>query len=126
MTVLCVDMLRRIRPDGEGYIDYVGDALHRRRGVGRDLVIALTRELMTASPKREVALAVDDDRTAARALYVSSSALSRSRRSSPFGVRGDSPRPSRVMLPNASNSHANGRGARLTRRWNATEHRISA
>ena len=62
----------RIQPDGQGYIEYLGvDPLHRRRGVGRDLVVALTRELMIASPKREVALSVDDDRGAARALYAS-------------------------------------------------------
>jgi ribosomal protein S18 acetylase RimI-like enzyme len=62
----------RIQPDGEGYIDYVGvDPAFRRRGVGRDLVVALTRELMPAAPKQEVALSVDDDRAAARALYAS-------------------------------------------------------
>ncbi len=61
-----------VHPDGEGYVEYLGvDPLYRRCGVGRGLVVALTRELMAASPKREVALSVDDDRRAARALYAS-------------------------------------------------------
>ena len=68
--VVCGYAAGRIQPDGEGYIDYLGvDPEYRRRGVGRDLVLALTRELMPAAPKQEVALSVDDDRAAARALY---------------------------------------------------------
>jgi ribosomal protein S18 acetylase RimI-like enzyme len=62
----------KVQPDGEGYIDYVGvETTARGQGIGRDLVSALTRELFAASPKQQVALVVDDDRVAARALYAS-------------------------------------------------------
>ena len=62
----------RIQPDGEGYIEYVSvDPLRRRTGIGRDLVVSLTRALMSAAPKHEVALSVDGERAAARALYAS-------------------------------------------------------
>ena len=70
--VVCGYAAGRIQPDGEGFIEYLGvDPLYRRRGIGRDLVVALTRELMAASSKGEVALSVDDDRAPARGLYAS-------------------------------------------------------
>jgi ribosomal protein S18 acetylase RimI-like enzyme len=69
---VCGYVAGRVQPDGEGYIDYLGvDPDHRRHGLGRDLVVSLTRELMAVSPKHEVALSVDDERAAARALYAS-------------------------------------------------------
>jgi len=62
----------QVHPDGEGYIDYVGvDPARRREGIGRQLVMDLTRGLIDAAPRGVVALAVDDNRTAARALYAS-------------------------------------------------------
>jgi ribosomal protein S18 acetylase RimI-like enzyme len=62
----------RIQPDGEGYIDYIGvEPAARGNGIGRRLLVALTRQLVVASPKQHVALVVNDDRVAARALYAS-------------------------------------------------------
>jgi ribosomal protein S18 acetylase RimI-like enzyme len=62
----------RLQPGGEGYIEYVAvNRTERRRGLGRALVVALTRELMPSSPKHLVSLTVDAERTAARALYAS-------------------------------------------------------
>ena len=62
----------QVHPDGEGYVDYVGVAPARRRaGIGRQLVMTLTRGLIDAAPIGVVALAVDDNRGAARDLYAS-------------------------------------------------------
>jgi ribosomal protein S18 acetylase RimI-like enzyme len=62
----------RIQPDGEGYIDYVGVVpAARGQGIGRLLITALAPELLDAASKKQVALVVNDDRVAARALYAS-------------------------------------------------------
>jgi len=62
----------RIQPDGEGYIDYVGVVpAARGKGIGRLLITALAPELLEAASKKQVALVVNDDRVAARALYAS-------------------------------------------------------
>jgi len=59
-----------VRDDGEGFIDFVAvDPNARGRGIGRRLVVAITRELMSRSPHGRVALAVHDRRATARALY---------------------------------------------------------
>jgi ribosomal protein S18 acetylase RimI-like enzyme len=60
----------QVHADGEGFIDFV--VVHptaRGRGVGRHLVIALTRKLLAASTTGTVALTVQDRRVPARALY---------------------------------------------------------
>lgn len=60
----------RVQPDGEGYIEFVAvDPAARGDGLGRQLVIALTRQLVARSSKERVALTVREDRAAARALY---------------------------------------------------------
>ena len=62
----------QVHPDGEGYIDYLAvDSSQRRQGLGRQLVMALTRGLMDVAPLGVVALTVDDERAAARNLYAS-------------------------------------------------------
>jgi ribosomal protein S18 acetylase RimI-like enzyme len=62
----------RVHPDGEGYIDYVAvDQGARGRGIGRALVITLTQILLDKASQDQVALTVDEDRKAARALYAS-------------------------------------------------------
>jgi ribosomal protein S18 acetylase RimI-like enzyme len=60
----------KVQPDGEGYIDFV--AVHpdaRGRGVGRHLVVALSRDLLAACRSGRVNLTVAERRTDARALY---------------------------------------------------------
>ena len=59
-----------IHGDGEGFVDFLAvDPAARRGGVGRRLVVALTRELVDRSPLGRVALTVQDHRAPARALY---------------------------------------------------------
>lgn len=59
-----------VRPDGEGYVDFVVVApAGRRTGVGRRLVVALTRELLARAPLDRVCLTVQDHRAPARAMY---------------------------------------------------------
>lgn len=60
----------RVHPDGEGYIDFLAvSPSHQRHGLGRRLVIALTRQLIVRAPRGQVGLMVRDERAAARALY---------------------------------------------------------
>ncbi|HET6950987.1 MAG TPA: N-acetyltransferase [Acidimicrobiales bacterium] len=60
----------QVNDGGEGFIDFVVvDPGARRAGVGRHLVVALTRRLLDRSPVGRVALTVQDHRTPARALY---------------------------------------------------------
>ena len=60
----------QIHPDGEGFIDFVVvDPATRGTGLGRRLVVALTRELLARSTIGRVALTVQDHRTTARTLY---------------------------------------------------------
>jgi ribosomal protein S18 acetylase RimI-like enzyme len=59
-----------IHEDGEGFIDFVVvDSTARRAGVGRRLVMAVTRQLLAQSSLGRVGLAVQDHRAPARALY---------------------------------------------------------
>lgn len=59
-----------IHGDGEGFVDFLAvDPAVRRGGVGRRLVVVLTRELLDRSPLGRVALTVQDHRAPARALY---------------------------------------------------------
>ena len=60
----------KVQPDGEGYIDFV--AVHpdaRGTGIGRRLVVELSRQLLVASRTGRVNLTVAERRTDARALY---------------------------------------------------------
>ena len=60
----------KVQPDGEGYIDFV--AVHpdaRGRGIGRRLVVALSRDLLAACRSGRVNLTVAERRADARALY---------------------------------------------------------
>ena len=60
----------KVQPDGEGYIDFV--AVHpdaRGRGIGRRLVVALSRDLLAACRSGHVNLTVAERRADARALY---------------------------------------------------------
>lgn len=60
----------QIQPDGDGYIDFL--AVHpddRGGGIGRSLVEAITRVLLTRSAKQRVCLTVRADRHSANALY---------------------------------------------------------
>lgn len=60
----------KVQDDGEGFVDFVVvDPAARGTGVGRLLVVALTRELLDRSPLTKVSLLVQDHRTPARALY---------------------------------------------------------
>ena len=60
----------QVHDDGEGFIDFVAVAEGARgRGLGRALVQALTRELLSRSTTGQVALTVQDHRAPARALY---------------------------------------------------------
>jgi ribosomal protein S18 acetylase RimI-like enzyme len=62
----------QVKPDGEGYIDFLGvDPNACRSGLGRLLVTALTRDLARQATRPHVALTVDDERVAARSLYAS-------------------------------------------------------
>jgi ribosomal protein S18 acetylase RimI-like enzyme len=64
------DAAGEVHEDGEGFIDFVVvDAATRRSSIGRQLVIAVTRELLDRSPLGRVGLTVQDHRTPARALY---------------------------------------------------------
>lgn len=59
-----------VHDDGEGYIDFVVvDPATRGTGVGRQLVVAITRQLLDRSPLGRVGLTVQDHRTPARTLY---------------------------------------------------------
>jgi ribosomal protein S18 acetylase RimI-like enzyme len=59
-----------VHGDGEGFIDFVVvDPAARGAGVGRQLVVALTRELLGRASLGRVGLTVQDHRTPARALY---------------------------------------------------------
>jgi ribosomal protein S18 acetylase RimI-like enzyme len=59
-----------VHDDGEGFVDYVVvDPAARRSGLGRQLVVALTRRLLLLSSMGRVALTVQDHRAPARALY---------------------------------------------------------
>lgn len=62
----------QIHPDGEGYIDFLTvDSAVRATGLGRSLVITLTRGLLGRATRPQVSLNVDDRRIAARSLYAS-------------------------------------------------------
>jgi ribosomal protein S18 acetylase RimI-like enzyme/mannose-6-phosphate isomerase-like protein (cupin superfamily) len=62
----------RIQPDGEGFIDYLAVSQQaQRRGIGRDLVIAATHQIVPLSTTGRVCLTVREDRVAARDLYAS-------------------------------------------------------
>lgn len=59
-----------VHEDGEGFLDFLAvDPAARRTGLGRRLVIAITRTLLAESPLQRVALTVQDHRAPARALY---------------------------------------------------------
>lgn len=59
-----------VHDDGEGFIDFVAvDPGAQRHGVGRRLVMALTRQLIERSTNGRVCLTVQDHRAPARALY---------------------------------------------------------
>jgi ribosomal protein S18 acetylase RimI-like enzyme len=59
-----------VHDDGEGFVDYVVvDPAARRSGMGRLLVVAVTRRLLERSSLGRVALTVQDHRAPARALY---------------------------------------------------------
>lgn len=59
-----------VHEDGEGFLDFLAvDPALRRTGVGRQLVVAITRRLLAAAPLGRVALTVQDHRAPARALY---------------------------------------------------------
>ena len=59
-----------VHNDGEGFIDFVAvNAATRGTGVGHQLIVALTRQLLDRSPLGRVCLTVQDHRTPARTLY---------------------------------------------------------
>lgn len=59
-----------VHDDGEGFIDYVVvDPAARGTGVGRQLVVAITRRLLDRSSLGRVGLTVQDHRMPARTLY---------------------------------------------------------
>jgi ribosomal protein S18 acetylase RimI-like enzyme len=59
-----------VHGDGEGFIDFVAvDPAARGAGLGRQLVVAITRQLLDRSSLGRVCLTVQDHRTPARALY---------------------------------------------------------
>jgi ribosomal protein S18 acetylase RimI-like enzyme len=59
-----------VHDDGEGFIDFVAvDPASRGTGVGRQLVVAITRQLLDRSMLGRVCLTVQDHRTPARTLY---------------------------------------------------------
>jgi ribosomal protein S18 acetylase RimI-like enzyme len=59
-----------VHDDGEGFIDFVVvDPATRGTGVGRQLVVAITRRLLDRSLLGRVGLTVQDHRTPARNLY---------------------------------------------------------
>ncbi len=61
-----------VQPDGEGYIDFVAvDPAARGIGLGRRLVMALSRDLLDRSTTNRLHLTVQDRRLPARALYAS-------------------------------------------------------
>jgi ribosomal protein S18 acetylase RimI-like enzyme len=60
----------RVQPDGEGYIDFVAvDPAARGGGIGRRLVVDLSRRLLRMSTTGRVSLTVQGGRAPARALY---------------------------------------------------------
>lgn len=60
----------RVQADGEGFIDFVAvEPAARGHGLGRQLVVALTRELLGRSGTGRVSLTVQESRTGARSLY---------------------------------------------------------
>jgi ribosomal protein S18 acetylase RimI-like enzyme len=59
-----------VHDDGEGYVDFVVVApAARGTGLGRRLMVGLTRRLLDRAPLDRVALTVQDHRRPARALY---------------------------------------------------------
>jgi ribosomal protein S18 acetylase RimI-like enzyme len=59
-----------VHNDGEGFIDFVAvDPAARGAGIGRDLVMTVTRRLLDRSRLGRVGLTVQDHRTPARNLY---------------------------------------------------------
>jgi ribosomal protein S18 acetylase RimI-like enzyme len=59
-----------VHDDGEGFLDYVAvDPAARGTGIGRQLVVAVTRQLLERSTLGRVGLTVQDHRTPARTLY---------------------------------------------------------
>jgi len=59
-----------VHDDGEGFIDFVAvDPATRGAGIGRQLVVAITRRLLERSTLGRVCLTVQDHRTPARSLY---------------------------------------------------------
>ncbi len=59
-----------VHDDGEGFVDFLAvDPAVRSTGVGRRLVVALTRRLLDRSPLGRVGLTVQHHRAPARALY---------------------------------------------------------
>ena len=60
----------KVQPDGEGYIDFVAvRADARGTGLGRRLVVALSRQLLAACRTGRVNLTVAEHRAPARSLY---------------------------------------------------------
>jgi GNAT superfamily N-acetyltransferase len=72
-----------VHDDGEGFIDFVAvDPASRATGVGRQLVVAITRQLLDRSMHGRVRLTVQDHRTPART-FTNDSASGPTERSSP-------------------------------------------
>lgn len=59
-----------VKPDGEGYLDFLAVAPHARgQGWSKALLAAIGRRMLAASPQASVNLTVREDNTAAVALY---------------------------------------------------------
>lgn len=85
----------RIQDDGTAYVDFTAvDPPARRRGVGRHVVTALVRLLLTEGSPEQVHLTVRESRTAAQQLYLS---LGMRQDAALRGYRG--PRPARDAAP---------------------------
>ena len=62
----------RVQPDGDGYLDFVAvDPTARGSGMGRRLIVELTRQVLPATTTGRVNLTVQTHRAAARSLYES-------------------------------------------------------
>lgn len=62
----------QIQPDGDGYIDFLAIAPDaRRRGLGRELLSELCRQLIPETTTQRACLTVQDGRSTARAFYES-------------------------------------------------------